>query len=386
MLIKKREKGKEYGDCHTLFYYREEEITMLKFDEVFNHKTLQEAALRVKRKNGSCGVDGMSADETYAFFKKKYKRDIVMKKLRKNQFIIHQNRIAAIPKDDGKLRFLKIQTTIDRVILDALANALKKRYNSMFSSSSFAYMDGKGAHSAIEAVNNYYEYESCRYAMKVDLYKYFDRISHKILFAKLKPLVDEPLFNLIKLFVTSGTKYANGIQMGSPISPFLSNLFLNEFDKEMEKLEGIRYLRYADDLLFISDSKEKINKGLLKKIENKLTDIKIRANEEKIHIGKLTDIEYLGFIKTEYGFDVSNKRIQKFYDVIGKLSVITDEKKAVTKLDEFIIGWLAYYHPASIYPLIKSVYETLIETHPTIRNYPEILLQMSIRKSGVIID
>ena len=145
---------------------------MLLFEEVFNHSKLLEASRRVKKKNGASGVDKMPAIEAYKFFLKKYKREIVIKKLRRGDYIVHTSRIVKIPKANGKKRTLKIQNVIDRTILDCLAVELQERYRYLFSEHSYGYIKGVGAHTAIKKWRTYY-LEGYTYGAKLDLKAYF---------------------------------------------------------------------------------------------------------------------------------------------------------------------------------------------------------------------
>lgn len=351
-------------------------IVMLKFDDVFTHQRLIEAAKRVLKKKGVAGEDGMNVEEGYKFFKKKYKRDVILKKLKKGSYIIHKSRKAPIPKSNGKMRILSIQTVIDRIILDCFAEALSKKYEKTFSDCAYAFISQRGTHDALRAFEKYYD-DGYVYALKVDLDKYFDRVDHILLYSKLRQQIDKPLYNLITLFQQNRKNM--GLQQGNPTSPYLSNLFLDYFDKDMEKLENTKYIRYADDILFLS--KEPFDKKFLQDIQFKLSKIKLAINTEKTVMGRAEGVEFLGMTKTKHGFIVSDDRLVEFNNKLSYLEEISNYDEAVNKINDYIIGWMAYYHLADIGGFIDAIDKYLIEEYPSIRDYNKILQGFQSKKN-----
>lgn len=310
---------------------------MLAFEDVFTHQNILKTANLVAKKDGAVGVDYMTAQETKAFFKRRYKREIIIKKLKKAQFTKHDSRIVKIPKGDGSYREIKIQTGIDRVVMKCLATSLSQTYNSTFSENIFGFIEGKGTHSAVLKMEQHYREGYC-YALKVDLQSYFDLIPHNRLINLLKELVDEPLLKVVKYFIYNGEH--KGIPQGSALSPFLANLFLTDFDHFMDGLcnqADIRYIRYADDILILS--KEDVPKALFETIKARIESYQIKVNEDKTQICKADNIVFLGFSVCEKGLLVS----QKSGDCIReRIKMFFENKRYEEGLNHFA-HWKGYY-------------------------------------------
>lgn len=331
---------------------------MLRFEEVFTHKRLLEASKRVKKKNASAGRDKMTAKEAYAFFKKKYKRDIIIKRLKRGDYIAHKSRVAKIPKDNGKKRTIKINSVIDRVVLDCLADGLQKKFGSMFSEHSYGYKKGVGTHTALFKLKEYYDL-GFAYGLKLDLKAYFDKVPHKELYEDLDGMVDDGIMRVINTFIISSDN--TGLPMGFPISPFLSSLYLTPFDKWLETFEDLRFIRYCDDILILS--RKSIENSLIDDIEVELGKLKIILNKEKTRLGRIEGMTFLGLTVSEKGFVVSDERTLKFKTKVNAIySEFEGQDCLVEKLRQYVMGWVAYYHLADLGVLIKET-EGVLLTH-----------------------
>lgn len=330
---------------------------MLQFHTVFTHENLKKAAKKIAKRNVSAGFDKMNPKDVIPFFNRKYKRDIIIKKLKRGDFRPHKSKKAFIPKENGQKREIKIQSVIDRVVLDCFANSLDLKYSSNFSKDVFAYIPGVGAHDAIHRISKLYS-EDYTYALKVDLKNFFDTIPHNLLFNKLEKIIDYDLIRVINSFISN--KWHKGVQQGNPISPFLSNLHLDEFDKWIEERKGkymIEYLRYADDILILSKTPTRTE--LFDEIIAKLKSMKVEVNKNKTCIGLLEETSFLGFIQTPNGLIVSAEKIDKMESKIDKLlsqAQATDGSiYDVIGVNNYVRGWISYYRVADLNDITKAM-------------------------------
>ena len=254
-------------------------------EKVLDRDNLNRAYRRVKANKGACGVDGMTIEEALPWLKEH--REELLESIRSGKYKPSPVRRVEIPKDNGGKRQLGIPTVIDRIIQQAIAQVLIPIYESKFSNGSYGYRPHRSAKDAILKVKEYAE-EGYKFAVCLDLSKYFDTLNHELLMNMLRQdIKDKRLIDLIKKYLKSGVM-ENGIVMrtdeGSPqggnLSPLLANIYLDQFDKEFEG-RGVKVIRYADDIILLAKSIRAAERLLGTSTEYLEKKLKLKVNTEK---------------------------------------------------------------------------------------------------------
>src|SRR5271154_728714 len=220
-------------------------------EEVCERENLKEALRRVKANKGSPGVDGMTIDEITDYLKQHW--PAIREQLLSGTYEPKPVRRGEIPKPDGGMRKLGIPTVLDRFIQQSVMQVLQRRWDRTFSDHSFGFRPGRSAHQAVAQAQQYIA-EGFGWCVDLDLEKFFDRVSHDKLMGQIaKRVEDKRLLKLIRAFLNAGvmenglvSPSVEGTPQGGPLSPLLSNLVLDELDRELEN-RGHRFVRYADD-------------------------------------------------------------------------------------------------------------------------------------------
>ena len=228
-------------------------------ERILERENLNRAYKQVKRNHGAPGIDGMTVEKALLWIREN--REELLQSIREGSYKPNPVRRKEIPKPDGGVRKLGIPTVVDRVIQQAIAQKLQPIYEPLFSDGSYGYRPKRSAQQAIQKVKNYTE-QGYGYAVEIDLSKYFDTLNHELLLNLLRRQIhDERVTLLIKKYLKSGvmeggtfTRTEEGSPQGGPLSPLLSNVYLNEFDQEMER-RGVKVIRYADDIVVLAKSK-----------------------------------------------------------------------------------------------------------------------------------
>ena len=218
---------------------------------IFSPVNLNNAYLQVERNSGASGVDKMEVEELLPYLRQH--KDELVKSLMQGTYRPNPVRRVEIPKDNGKKRQLGIPSVVDRVIQQAISQVLTLTYDRTFSDSSFGFRPKRSCHQALRKVQKHVT-EGYKYAIDLDLEKFFDTVNHSKLIEVLsRTIKDNRLLSLIHKYLNAGVVVSNkfeetilGVPQGGPLSPLLSNIMLNEFDKELER-RGHRFVRYADD-------------------------------------------------------------------------------------------------------------------------------------------
>ena len=296
-------------------------------------ETLREAYALAKQNKGAPGIDGVTFDAIEAEGREEFIKRI-HSELEKKTYYPNRNRKKAIPKAGGKSRILSIPCIRDRVVQGALKLILEPIFEADFQKGSFGYRPKRTAHEAVERVTE----AAIKGKMKVidvDLKAYFDTVGHSILLEKIAARVDDKdVMHLLKLILKAGGK--RGVPQGGPISPFVSNIYLNEVDKMLERAKEatsgdgylhIEYARWADDLVILIDDHPKWNwleKAAYKRLQEELSKLKVELNTEKTQIINLKTGKTFGFL----GFDFRRVKTKQ-----GKWGVLkTPKMKARTNL------------------------------------------------------
>ncbi|WP_198023036.1 group II intron reverse transcriptase/maturase [Paenibacillus zanthoxyli] len=223
-------------------------------ERILNRDNLNRAYKQVKRNHGAPGIDGMTVEAALPWLREN--RDELLQSIRDGRYKPNPVRRKEIPKPDGSgVRKLGIPTVVDRIVQQAIAQQLQPLFEPLFSDGSYGYRPGRSAQQAIRKVKAYAE-QGYGHAVEIDLSKYFDTLNHELLLNLLrKQIQDKRVTDLIKKYLKSGVM-ENGIRceteegspQGGPLSPLLANIYLNEFDQEMQS-RGVTVIRYADDIV-----------------------------------------------------------------------------------------------------------------------------------------
>lgn len=275
---------------------------------VYKIETLREAFKLAKQNKGAPGIDGVTFEMIEAEGVEQFLEGIQVE-LKARTYYPERKRVKAIPKGNGKFRKLSIPTIKDRVVEGALKLILEPIFEADFQPGSYGYRPKRTAAEAIERITAAAIKGKTR-AIDVDLRSYFDTITHAELFKKIAERVDDrDVMKLLKLIVKAGGK--RGIAQGGPLSPLLSNIYLNEVDKMLEKAkevtkqsdgyEHIEYVRWADDLIILIDGHKKwewLERAIHVRLRQELSKIKVELNEEKtktVDLRKGETFSFLGF-------------------------------------------------------------------------------------------
>ena len=260
---------------------------------------LNRAYRQVKANKGSGGIDKMDVEQLLPYLRS-HKVEIV-ESLLDGKFHPNPVRRVEIPKDGGKMRQLGIPTVVDRVIQQAIAQVLGLVYEPKFSDGSYGFRPGRSAHQALrraqEIINDGY-----KYCIDLDLEKFFDTVNQSKLVQLLSDTIkDGRVVSLIHKYLRAGVMTGHkfeeteqGVPQGGPLSPLLSNIMLNELDRELER-RGLPFVRYADDCIIFCKSPraaERVCESISRFIEKKLF---LKVNREKTHVGSVNGQKYLGY-------------------------------------------------------------------------------------------
>ncbi|WP_242987415.1 group II intron reverse transcriptase/maturase [Anaerobacterium chartisolvens] len=331
---------------------------------------MNRAYKRVKANKGKPGIDGMTVDELRPFLEKN--GDRIKKAIMEGTYIPKPVRRVEIPKPDGGIRLLGIPTVLDRVIQQAIAQALTPIYEREFSEFSYGFRPKRNAHQAIRKCKEYIE-AGYTWAVDIDLAKYFDTVNHDKLMRLLSQTIkDSRVLSLIRKYLQSGVMIngvvintEEGTPQGGNISPLLSNIMLNELDRELTK-RGLRFCRYADDAnIYVKSKKaaDRVMASITRFIEEEL---KLRVNKDKSAVDRPWKLKFLGFSfyykKGGIGIRVHPKPVNKFKmklkEATGR-SRVKSLQEWTLKLNQIITGWVNYFRIADMAGLAKKLDEWL---------------------------
>jgi len=344
-------------------------------NKVTNKANLNQAYLQVYRNKGAAGVDEVQITELQELLRAnggKYIEQIENGKYQPSPILGVE-----IPKGEGKTRLLGIPTTVDRVFQQALAQVLQPIFEPEFQEHSYGFRPNRNAHQAIEQslsnINVGY-----RYIVDIDLKSFFDEVEHYILLELIyKKVQCKKVMKLLRSFLRAPIqikgklqKRRKGVPQGSPLSPFLSNILLNELDKELEK-RGHRYVRYADDFsIYVKSeaSAKRVGNSIYKFLRDELH---LPINREKSGIRRPKSFTTLGFgfvptykkgEKGKYQLVVKESKWKELKSKLKRLTKKTipasfDER--ITRINLLMRGWINYFKLASIQQKLKKLDEWL---------------------------
>ena len=340
-------------------------------DKILHKDNLNKAYKKVKSNKGAGGVDGMNVDELLTYLRENQKQ--LIQKIKDRKYKPNPVRRVEIPKEEkGKVRKLGIPTVVDRVIQQAITQVLSPIYEEQFSNNSYGFRPKRGAHDALKQCQRNVN-EGYVYVVDMDLEKFFDTVCQSKLIEILsRTIKDGRVISLIHKYLNAGViqngmfeRTEVGVPQGGPLSPLLSNIMLNELDKELEK-RGHRFVRYADDCMIFCKSKKSAERTLtniIPFIEGKLY---LKVNQDKTVVEQISKVKYLGYTfyknKGKCRFRVHPKSIKKMKDKIRELTSRSNgwgnEYRAL-KLTQYIRGWVNYFGMADMKNLLKGTDEWL---------------------------
>lgn len=346
---------------------RKERTSMELLERVLNDNNIENAIEKVVTNKGTSGIDGMKVEELYSYF---YEHGEELKEqIRTRKYKPSPVKRVYIPKENGDKRGLGIPTVVDRVIQQAIVQILTPIYEKQFSETSYGFRPRRSCEMAIVKLLEYFN-DGYTWIVDIDLEKFFDKVCHdKLIAIIMKTIHDGELVSLIRKYLVSGVM-ENGVvsptKIGTPqggnLSPLLSNIMLNELDKELEK-RGLRFTRYADDCIIVVKSEKAANRvmeTITRFIEKKLG---LKVNVTKSKVARPNQIKYLGF-----GFYVTKtgiikpkphvKSIQKFKRKLKQLtkrswSISLEDR--IMKINQVIRGWINYFRIADMKLVMTSI-------------------------------
>jgi len=323
-------------------------------EEILDRRNLERAVEQVTSNKGSGGIDGMQTDELRDYLNNHYQ--VVKSEILEGTYKPSPVLRVEIPKQDGGTRMLGIPTVKDRLLQQSIAQWLSPKYEKQFSKYSYGFRPKRNAHQAVKQVQQYLQ-EGKTYVIELDLEKFFDKVNHDRLMTTLsRAISDRRTLKLIRSYLTSGlmekgvvNEQTEGTPQGSPLSPLLSNIVLDELDKELEK-RGHSYVRYADDCSIYVKS-EKSAKRVLTNITKYIEcSLKLKVNKTKTKISRPTASTLLGFsfFKTKGNWEprISEKAIKRIKlkcKTITQRSNGKSTKEKISQLDPIIRGWINYF-------------------------------------------
>ena len=321
-------------------------------EQIVDMRNVEKAWRKVKANKGAPGPDGIRLDEFPQRFRAEW--PTIRQQLLDGTYAPQPARRKSIPKSDGSERKLGIPNIMERLIQQCILQVLTPIFDPHFSESSFGFRPKRSAHGAVKQVQAHIR-SGYRHCVDMDLSKFFDRVQHDVLLARVARKVgDKRLLRLIGNYLRAGVMVElqwepshEGTMQGGPLSPLLANILLDDFDKELER-RGLRFVRYADDFLVFTKT-EKSSLRVFASVERYLTrKLKLVVNHAKSCVRSTDELEFLGYQFTGYGgqMRVSPKNLDKFKQRVRELTrrscgiSMTARLKA---LGYYLRGWTGYF-------------------------------------------
>jgi len=338
-------------------------------EAVCGRKNCQQALARVKSNKGSAGIDGMTVEQLPDYLKQHW--PIIRERLLRGSYKPQAVKRVEIPKPDGGIRQLGIPTVLDRFIQQAVMQVLQRGWDRTFSDHSYGFRPGRSAHQAVAKAQQYLV-DGYGWVVDLDLEKFFDRVNHDKLMAKLaRRISDKRMLKLIRAFLCAGVMEGGlvspvdeGTPQGGPLSPLLSNIVLDELDQELER-RGHRFVRYADDCnIYVCSQRagERVMRSVSQFITKKL---KLKVNEQKSAVARPRQRKFLGFSFTwqrEPKRRLAPKAIARFKQRVRELTRRTRGVRVetmVAQLSRYLLGWRGYFGFCQTPTVLRSLEEWL---------------------------
>lgn len=335
-------------------------------EKILNSRNIERALKAVERNRGSGGLDDMQSDELRPFVNA-HRRELV-NRLLEGKYEPSPVRKVEIPKETGGVRMLGIPTVVDRMLQQAIHLVLSPMYEVDFDKHSYGFRPGKNAHQAVRTAQGYLN-AGYDWIIELDLEKFFDKVNHQKLMHLLSQKVkDKRTLLLINAYLRSGimegglvSQRIEGTPQGSPLSPLLSNIILDELDKELNK-RGHKFVRYADDCSIYVKSEKSAQRTLESIIKYIESELMLKVNLEKTKISRPPESQLLGFsfYNTEGRYEIrisekSLRRIKAKCKAKTRSSDPTRETTKLLKLDAIIRGWVNYFKIANAKSIMQKL-------------------------------
>jgi len=324
---------------------------------IWERQNLLTAMKRVERNGGAAGIDGMTTEELRPYLKEHWLE--IRAALEAQSYRPEPVRRVEIAKPDGGVRELGIPTVLDRLLQQAISQVLTPLFEPLFSEHSYGFRPGRSAHQAVRQAQTYVQ-EGYEWVVDIDLEKFFDRVNHDKLMARVVRVVkDKRVLKLIRAYLNAGVMI-NGVVMDTeegtpqegPLSPLLSNIMLNDLDWELEK-RGHKFVRYADDCnIYVRTPRagERVMETVKTYLEKKL---KLKVNSKKSKVDKARQVKFLGFSffkrKGIILVRIADRTKERFMEKVRYLTKRTRRGKQEQILEEvnrYVTGWIGYYRLA----------------------------------------
>jgi RNA-directed DNA polymerase len=325
----------------------------LLMEEICDRENLKKALKRVKQNKGSPGIDGMRVEQLPGHLKDHWPR--IREQLLNGTYTPLPVKRVEIPKPGGGVRKLGVPCSLDRFVQQAVLQVLQEEWDPTFSERSYGFRPGRSAHQAVGQAQQYIS-EGYRYVVDMDLEKFFDRVNHDILMSRVADRVsDKRLLRLIRAFLNAGvmengliSSTEEGTPQGGPLSPLLSNLLLDDLDRELTR-RGHRFVRYADDCNIYVRS-ERAGRRVMASISHFLTThLKLKINEQKSAVGKPSERKFLGFSFTDHAQPkrrIAPLSLERFKRRVRELTRRTRRVSidaVAEQLRCYLTGWRGYF-------------------------------------------
>ena len=322
-------------------------------EEICERENCKQALARVKSNKGSPGIDGMTVEKLPDYLKQHWPK--IREQLLSGTYKPQPVKRVEIPKPEGGMRKLGIPTVLDRLIQQMVLQVLQRSWDPTFSEHSYGFRPGRSAHQAVAQAQQYIS-EGFGWVVDLDLERFFDRVNHDRLMARMAQRIsDKRVLKLIRRFLQAGvmenglvSPVDEGTPQGGPLSPLLSNIVLDELDRELER-RGHRHTRYADDCnIYVRSQRagERVMEGITRYLTTKL---KLKVNQAKSAVARPRDRKFLGFSFTsgkESRRRIAPKAILRFKERIRELTCrtrgISMEQRA-QELSAYLRGWRGYF-------------------------------------------
>jgi RNA-directed DNA polymerase len=322
-------------------------------EEICDRENMEEALRRVKANKGSAGIDGITVGGIADYLKQHWAT--VRERLLNGTYEPNPVRRVEIPKPDGGVRKLGIPTVLDRLIQQAVMQVLQRQWDGTFSEHSYGFRPGRSAHQAVAQAQQYIA-EGHGWCVDLDLEKFFDRVSHDKLMGQIaKRVGDKRLLKLIRAFLNAGvmenglvSPSVEGTPQGGPLSPLLSNLVLDELDRELER-RGHRFVRYADDCNIYVRSERAGHRVMESVTRFIMQELKLKVNEAKSAVARPQERKFLGFSFTvgpEVKRIIAPKALDRFKQRIREITRRAkgvSMKTTIEELAPYMRGWRSYF-------------------------------------------
>lgn len=326
-------------------------------EQVVTKPNMVKALKRVRQNKGAAGVDGMEVQDLKPFLMEHWQR--IRQELLEGTYRPNPVRRVEIPKPDGGVRLLGIPTALDRLIQQAMLQILNSIFDPNFSDHSYGFRPGRSAQQAVQQAKEYIQ-AGYRYVVDMDLSKFFDRVNHDMLMARVARRIDDKrILKLVRSCLEAGVmvygifeETDEGTPQGGPLSPLLANIMLDDLDKELEK-RGHKFVRYADDCNVYVRSKragDRVMKNVRRFVEERL---KLKVNEEKSAVDRPWKRKFLGFSFTNHHEPRIRLAEKTKKRMLEKVRELTSRSKSISMgsrieaLNQYLRGWMGYFKLAA---------------------------------------